>query len=206
MLRLGGRVGLILIRRIFWDNGLKTVAAVANADPKELLPVLMQAQPNKVKLGAKDEQKFKDKLLAKAKIIADSANRLWRKRDPYGVCLLVRTGLIRTDGTRCRGRDAVGDGGRITGRRLPISSTRALLGALDPLGDEKTLSPGVALQEHRGSTGVTLWIGDVWTLGALLFVCNVCGYCVAWQTCGSDLWPGGVEQVTKPTNPRGGKQ
>jgi hypothetical protein len=39
----------------------------------------MQAQPNKVKLGAKDEQKFEDKLLAKAKIIADSANRLWRK-------------------------------------------------------------------------------------------------------------------------------
>ena len=71
-----------MIRRIFWDNGLKTVAAVANADPKELLPVLMQAQPNKVKLGAKDEQKFKDKLLAKAKIIADSANRLWRKRPP----------------------------------------------------------------------------------------------------------------------------
>jgi DNA polymerase theta len=39
----------------------------------------MQAQPNKVKLGANDEQKFKDKLLAKARIIADSANRLWRK-------------------------------------------------------------------------------------------------------------------------------
>jgi hypothetical protein len=66
-------------RRIFWDNGLKTVAAVANADPMELLPILMQAQPNKVKLGAKDEQKFRDKLLAKARIIADSANRLWRK-------------------------------------------------------------------------------------------------------------------------------
>ncbi|KAK3300942.1 uncharacterized protein B0H64DRAFT_27338 [Chaetomium fimeti] len=64
--------------RIFWDNGLKTVGAVASADPKELLPVLMQAQPNKVKLGAKDEQKFRDKLLAKAKIIADSANRLWQ--------------------------------------------------------------------------------------------------------------------------------
>jgi DNA polymerase theta len=71
--------GLTFSRRIFWDNGFKTVAAVANADPKELLPILMQAQPNKVKLGAKDEQKFEDKLLAKAKIIADSANRLWRK-------------------------------------------------------------------------------------------------------------------------------
>jgi hypothetical protein len=66
-------------RRIFWDNGFKTVAAVANADPKELLPILMQAQPNKVKLGATDEQKYKDKLLAKARIITDSANRIWRK-------------------------------------------------------------------------------------------------------------------------------
>ncbi|KAK3329642.1 P-loop containing nucleoside triphosphate hydrolase protein [Apodospora peruviana] len=64
--------------RIFWDNGFKTVAAVANADPKELLPVLMQAQPNKVRLEARDEQKYTDKLLAKAKVIADSANRIWR--------------------------------------------------------------------------------------------------------------------------------
>ncbi|AEO53975.1 hypothetical protein MYCTH_2114843 [Thermothelomyces thermophilus ATCC 42464] len=69
--------------RIFWDNGFKTIAAVANAHPEELLPVLMQAQPNKVKLGAKDEQKFKDKLLAKAKIIADSANRLWEMELEY---------------------------------------------------------------------------------------------------------------------------
>ena len=27
----------------------------------------------------KDEQKYKEKLLAKARIIADSANRLWRR-------------------------------------------------------------------------------------------------------------------------------
>ncbi|KAK3941565.1 DNA polymerase theta, partial [Diplogelasinospora grovesii] len=64
--------------RVFWDNGFKTVAAVANADPKELVPVLMQAQPNKVRLGVRDEQKYKDKLLAKAQVIADSANRLWQ--------------------------------------------------------------------------------------------------------------------------------
>ncbi|WPJ59104.1 hypothetical protein SMAC4_00360 [Sordaria macrospora] len=64
--------------RVFWDNGFKTVAVVANADPKELVPVLMQAQPNKVRLEAKDEQKYLDKLLAKAKIITDSANRIWQ--------------------------------------------------------------------------------------------------------------------------------
>lgn len=55
------------------------MAAVANADPNELLPILMQAQPNKARLEAKDEQRYKEKLLAKARIIADSANRLWRK-------------------------------------------------------------------------------------------------------------------------------
>ena len=65
--------------RVFWDNGYKTVAAVANADPRELVPVLMQAQPTKVRLETRDEEKYAEKLLAKANIIADSANRIWRK-------------------------------------------------------------------------------------------------------------------------------
>ncbi|KAK0746159.1 P-loop containing nucleoside triphosphate hydrolase protein [Schizothecium vesticola] len=64
--------------RIFWDNGFKSVAAVANADLKELVPILLQAQPNKARLEGKDEQRYMDKLLGKAKIISDSANRLWR--------------------------------------------------------------------------------------------------------------------------------
>ncbi|KAI0842100.1 P-loop containing nucleoside triphosphate hydrolase protein [Hypoxylon sp. FL0890] len=64
--------------RVFYENGFKTVAAIANADPKELVPVLIQAQPSKVRLKSKDEQKYEEKLLAKAKVIADSANRLWR--------------------------------------------------------------------------------------------------------------------------------
>jgi replicative superfamily II helicase len=65
--------------RVFWENGFKTVAAVANAAPNEILPVLMQAQPSKARLGERDEEKYKDKLLGKAKIIVDSASRLWRK-------------------------------------------------------------------------------------------------------------------------------
>lgn len=68
--------------RVFWDNGLRSIAAVANADPQELLPILLQAQPNKLRLEAKDEAKYKEKLLEKAKVIADSANRLWRKLAP----------------------------------------------------------------------------------------------------------------------------
>ncbi|RYP34974.1 hypothetical protein DL767_004051 [Monosporascus sp. MG133] len=66
--------------RVFYENGFKSVAAIANADPRELVPVLMQAQPSKVRLKAKDEEKYEEKLLAKAKVIADSANRLWRMK------------------------------------------------------------------------------------------------------------------------------
>ncbi|KAI1637387.1 P-loop containing nucleoside triphosphate hydrolase protein [Biscogniauxia mediterranea] len=64
--------------RVFYENGFKTVASIANADPKELVPVLLQAQPTKIRLKSKDEQKYEEKLLAKAQIITDSANRLWQ--------------------------------------------------------------------------------------------------------------------------------
>ncbi|KAI0459378.1 P-loop containing nucleoside triphosphate hydrolase protein [Xylaria acuta] len=64
--------------RVFYDNGFKTVASLANADPKELVPILMQAQPSKLRDKSKDEQKYEEKLLAKAQVIADSANRLWQ--------------------------------------------------------------------------------------------------------------------------------
>ncbi|ERS99860.1 hypothetical protein HMPREF1624_03225 [Sporothrix schenckii ATCC 58251] len=65
--------------RVFWENGFKTVAAVANADPQDLLPVLLQAQASKARLGGdRDEAKFKEKLLEKAHIITESANRIWQ--------------------------------------------------------------------------------------------------------------------------------
>jgi replicative superfamily II helicase len=64
--------------RVFYDNGYKTVAAIANADPNELVPVLIQAQPTKVRLKSKDGERLGEKLLAKAKIISASANRVWR--------------------------------------------------------------------------------------------------------------------------------
>ncbi|KAK8095452.1 DNA polymerase theta subunit [Apiospora kogelbergensis] len=64
--------------RVFYENGYKSVAAIANADPKELVPVLMQAQPTKLRLKSQDEQKYEEKLLAKANVISDSANKLWQ--------------------------------------------------------------------------------------------------------------------------------
>ncbi|KAI0400331.1 P-loop containing nucleoside triphosphate hydrolase protein [Xylaria palmicola] len=64
--------------RVFYDNGFKTVASLANADPNELLPILMQAQPAKLRVKSKDEQKYEEKLLVKAQAITDSANRIWQ--------------------------------------------------------------------------------------------------------------------------------
>lgn len=93
--------------RVFWDNGFKTVAVIANADPKELVPVLMQAQPNKVRLEVKDEQKYLDKLHAKAKIITDSANRVWREY----LILLTHTSM-GANRVYDRNRDATGIDGR----------------------------------------------------------------------------------------------
>ncbi|KAH7188933.1 P-loop containing nucleoside triphosphate hydrolase protein [Fusarium flagelliforme] len=64
--------------RVFWENGFRTVATIANADPTELLPVLMQAQPNKIRLKGKDNEKYEEKLLVKAKVISDAASKIWK--------------------------------------------------------------------------------------------------------------------------------
>ncbi|KAG4027322.1 hypothetical protein MFRU_031g00700 [Monilinia fructicola] len=66
--------------RIFWDNGYKTVGAIAGADSKELIPVLLMAQPRKLRLALDDEEKYHAKLLAKATKIVESANRIWERQ------------------------------------------------------------------------------------------------------------------------------
>ncbi|KAK7459233.1 DEAD/DEAH box helicase [Colletotrichum acutatum] len=65
-------------RRVFWENGFRSIAAIANADPNELLPILMQAQPSKLRIKEQESIKYEEKLMAKARVISDSANRLWR--------------------------------------------------------------------------------------------------------------------------------
>lgn len=63
--------------RVLWDNGFKSLMAVAEADPKDLVPVLLQAQPGKTRIFGDDEEKFRQKVMMKAEIIVSSANRLW---------------------------------------------------------------------------------------------------------------------------------
>ncbi|KAF4123558.1 DNA polymerase theta [Geosmithia morbida] len=64
--------------RVFWESGFRSAGTIASVDPKELVPVLMQAQPNKIRLKEKDVAKYEEKLLAKATIISASANKIWR--------------------------------------------------------------------------------------------------------------------------------
>ncbi|KAJ5032664.1 uncharacterized protein L3040_009259 [Drepanopeziza brunnea f. sp. 'multigermtubi'] len=66
--------------RVFWENGFRTVAALAAADVKDIWPILLMAQPKKLKTHDYDEAKFHEKLLNKANVICASATRIWEKQ------------------------------------------------------------------------------------------------------------------------------
>jgi len=79
--------------RVFWESGFKGLRTVAEADAKDLVPILLlvllalnqistqaqhsQAQPKKSRLDKDEEAKYHRKLLLKAEIIVGAANRLW---------------------------------------------------------------------------------------------------------------------------------
>ena len=67
--------------RILWENGLKSVRALAEADEKDLVSIMMQAQQSrKLKLQGEAAEKLRIKLFQKAEIIVSSANRVWEKQ------------------------------------------------------------------------------------------------------------------------------
>ncbi|MCJ1272552.1 hypothetical protein MMC21_000338 [Puttea exsequens] len=65
---------------IIWGNGYKGLRAVAEADAKDLPPVLLVAQPRKSRLDSDEEAKYHHKLLLKAEIIIGAADRLWERQ------------------------------------------------------------------------------------------------------------------------------
>ena len=67
--------------RVLWDSGFRSLMAVAEADAKDLLPILILAQPKKAKIYGQDDLKYHQKLMLKAEIIVGAANRLWSKPD-----------------------------------------------------------------------------------------------------------------------------
>ena len=71
--------------RVFWENGFKGLRSVAEVDAKDLVPVLLLAQPKKLRLDDGEEAKYHQKLLLKAEIIVASANRLWERQQQVDV-------------------------------------------------------------------------------------------------------------------------
>ncbi|KAJ5678441.1 Helicase C-terminal [Penicillium maclennaniae] len=66
--------------RLLRDNGFKNLRALAEADPKELVPVLMMVNPRKAQksqLYPGEAEKYAAKLLTKAETIIASANKIW---------------------------------------------------------------------------------------------------------------------------------
>ncbi|EPQ64153.1 Bgt-3071 [Blumeria graminis f. sp. tritici] len=66
--------------RIFWDNGFKSVGALAAADVQEILTILLMAQPRKPRTSAFEEERYVKKIRSKAEIISASANKIWEKQ------------------------------------------------------------------------------------------------------------------------------
>ncbi|KAI9803475.1 MAG: hypothetical protein M1825_001818 [Sarcosagium campestre] len=69
--------------RIFWENGVKNVRTLAEMDPDKILPILMLAQPKKLRMGREDDQHFQEKLKSKADMIVRSARRLWDQQSRF---------------------------------------------------------------------------------------------------------------------------
>ncbi|KAL8802236.1 MAG: hypothetical protein Q9182_003956 [Xanthomendoza sp. 2 TL-2023] len=80
--------------RVFWENGLRTLRAVAEVEAKDLVPLLLlvidsihgkqtgqlssdQAQPRRYNVEKAEGERYQTKLLLKSEVIVEAANRLW---------------------------------------------------------------------------------------------------------------------------------
>ncbi|PYH89900.1 DNA-directed DNA polymerase theta [Aspergillus ellipticus CBS 707.79] len=68
--------------RLLRENGFRNLRALAEADAKDLVPILMMANPRKAQksqLHPTEAERYAKKLLAKAEVIVASANKLWER-------------------------------------------------------------------------------------------------------------------------------
>ncbi|KAL8778819.1 MAG: hypothetical protein Q9194_001776 [Teloschistes cf. exilis] len=69
--------------RVFWENGMQSLKAVAAADAKELVPLLLLAQPKRYTAEKAEDERYRQKLLLKSEVIIEAANRLWVELETY---------------------------------------------------------------------------------------------------------------------------
>ncbi|KAL2853139.1 hypothetical protein BJX68DRAFT_234077 [Aspergillus pseudodeflectus] len=66
--------------RLLRDNGFRNLRALAEANPKDVVPVLMMVNPRKRnQLPPSEVERYTKKLLAKAEVIVASANKIWER-------------------------------------------------------------------------------------------------------------------------------
>lgn len=66
--------------RILWEDGFKSVRALAEARVEDLVPVMMIAQGRRKTQEGEGAEKLRGKLMEKAEVIVGSAKRLWQKQ------------------------------------------------------------------------------------------------------------------------------
>ncbi|EAW08211.1 DEAD/DEAH box helicase [Aspergillus clavatus NRRL 1] len=68
--------------RLLRENGFRNLRALAEADAKDIVPVLMMVNPRKTQksqLHPSEAERYRKKLLAKAEIIVASATKIWER-------------------------------------------------------------------------------------------------------------------------------
>ncbi|GJP94739.1 hypothetical protein CBS115989_938 [Aspergillus niger] len=68
--------------RLLRENGFRNLRALAEADAKDLVPILMMVNPRKTQknqLHPAEAERYAKKLLAKAEVIVASANKIWER-------------------------------------------------------------------------------------------------------------------------------
>ena len=66
--------------RVLWENGFKSVRALAEAKPDDLVPIILLARPRKSRLSGEALEKLMEKLKAKAEVLTASASRIWERQ------------------------------------------------------------------------------------------------------------------------------
>ena len=67
--------------RMLWESGFKSVRGLAAANPEDLVPILLQAQPWKANsLDVEVVEKFKAKIFERANIIVSAASKIWERQ------------------------------------------------------------------------------------------------------------------------------
>ncbi len=66
--------------RILWENGFKSVRALAEAESEDLVPVMMLAQSRQSRMHGEAREKLMLALEQKAEVIVGSANGLWARQ------------------------------------------------------------------------------------------------------------------------------